>query len=127
MDLICFSHPMTLASSRLQDFWLLGKKVFRGINGKKEKCLSKRRTMTALLKKRVTILLCPLTFSAECGYIWWHSYGSWWWPQFSLSPCLFLLCAFSPFWLLILILMILNVKCICFPRIKAGQILYILP
>lgn len=43
---------MTLASGRLQDFWLLGKKVFRGINGKKEKYLSKRGTVAALLKKR---------------------------------------------------------------------------
>ena len=58
---------MTLASGRLQDFWLLGKKVFRGINGKKEKCLSKRRTVTALLKKRAATLPCPLTLS---GRVW---------------------------------------------------------
>ena len=56
---------MTLASGRLQDFWLLGRKVFRGINGKKEKCLSKRRTVTTLLKKRAATLPCPLTFSGR--------------------------------------------------------------
>ena len=117
---------MTLASGRLQDFWLLGKKVFRGINGKKEKYLSERRTVTALLKKRghppapTPILWAGVGTCAGAHTV--YSGG-----QFSLSPCRLLLCALSPLRSLILILMILNVKCICFLRMEAGRSLCILP
>lgn len=131
---MCFFHLMIWASGRPVDFWLLCTLGFRGLfhswgwrgKGWGEMIYPKAVEQWQPFWKKESGSPAVSTHSSlvRCGYIWRHSVFMVAFIITSPFPCP--LC-FVSFQVTDLILMIPNVKCVCFLRKKIGQILYILP